>query len=134
MYSKLQFKGLETSHLRSSGVSQQICQMHLRRLFMRLIAIKILHLASRGGRVDSMSAYYTGGLPIESWKPTSVTNVACRERDRPPCCIHTYTVYTHIDGKGRCHTSCDLQDHSMQARKSAGEISTLVLKPVRKDI
>ena len=27
----------------------------------------------------------------------------------------------------------DLQDHSMQARKSAGKISTLDLKPMRKD-
>ena len=44
-----------------------------------------------------------------------------------------YTVYTPIGGKGRCHTSCDLQDHSMQARKSAGERSTLALKPMRKD-
>ena len=44
-----------------------------------------------------------------------------------------YTVYIPIGGKGRCHTSCDLQDHSMQARKSAGERSTLVLKPMRKD-
>ena len=47
--------------------------------------------------------------------------------------IHAYTVYTSIGGKGRCHTSCDLQDHSTQARKSAGEISTLDLKPMRKD-
>ena len=47
--------------------------------------------------------------------------------------IHAYTVYTPIGGKSRCHTSCDLQDHSMQARKSAGEISTLDLKPMRKD-
>ena len=47
--------------------------------------------------------------------------------------IYAYTVYTPIGGKGRCHTSCDLQDHSMQARKSAGEISTLALKPMRKD-
>ena len=44
-----------------------------------------------------------------------------------------YTVYTPIGGKGRCHTSCDLQYHSMQARKSAGERSTLALKPMRKD-
>ena len=66
-------------------------------------------------------------------QPTSVTNVACREHDRPPCRIHAYTVYTPIGGKGRCHTSCDLQDHSTQARKSAGEISTLDLKPMRKD-
>ena len=44
-----------------------------------------------------------------------------------------YTVYTPIGGKGRCHTSCDLQDHSTQARKSAGERSTLALKPMRKD-
>ena len=77
--------------------------------------------AGRGGRVDSMSAYYTGGLPIESQQPTSVRNVACREHDRPPCRIHAYTVYTPIGGKGRCHTSCDLQDHSTQARKSAGD-------------
>ena len=47
--------------------------------------------------------------------------------------LHAYTVYTPIGGKGRCHTSCDLQDHSTQARKSAGEISTLDLKPMRKD-
>ena len=61
------------------------------------------------------------------------TDVVCREHDRPPCHIHAYTVYTPIGGKGRCRTSCDLQDHSMQARKSAGEISTLALKPMRKD-
>ena len=47
--------------------------------------------------------------------------------------VHAYTVYTPIGGKGRCHTSCDLQDHRTQARKSAGEISTLDLKPMRKD-
>ena len=73
------------------------------------------------------------GLPIESRQPTSVTNVACREHDWPPCRIHAYTVYTPIGGKGRCHTRHDLQDHSMQARKSAGKISTLDLKPMRKD-
>ena len=89
--------------------------------------------AGRGGRVDSVSAYYARGLPIESQQPTSVTNVACRERDQPPCCIHAYTVSTPIGGKGRCHTRRDLQDHSTQARKSAGEISTLDLKPMRKD-
>ena len=83
--------------------------------------------------MDSVSAYYAGGLLIESRQPTSVTNVACRECDWPPCCIHTYTVYTPIGGKGRCRTSCDLQDHSTQARKSASEISTLALKPMRKD-
>ena len=83
--------------------------------------------------MESMSAHCAGGLLIESWQPTSVTNVTCRERDRPPCCIHTYIVYTPIGGKGRCHTRCDLQDHSMQARKSAGKISTLDLKPMRKD-
>ena len=44
-----------------------------------------------------------------------------------------YTVYTPIGGKSRCRTSCDLQDHSMQARKSAGKRSTLALKPMRKD-
>ena len=86
--------------------------------------------AGCGGRVDSVSAYYTGGLPIKSWPPTSVTNVACREHDWPPCRIHAYTVYTPIGGKGRCRTSCDLQDHSTQARKSAGKISTLNLKPI----
>ena len=80
-----------------------------------------------------MSAHCAGGLPIESQQPTSVTNVACREHDWPPCRIHAYTVYTPIGGKGRCHTRCDLQDHSMQARKSAGKISTLDLKPMRKD-
>ena len=47
--------------------------------------------------------------------------------------IHAYTVYTPIGGKGRCCTSCDLQNHNMQARKSAGKISTLDLKPMRKD-
>ena len=73
--------------------------------------------ASRGGRVDSGSTYYTGGLPIESQQPTSVTNVACRECDQPPCCIHTYTVYTPIGGKGRCRTSCDLQDHRTASKK-----------------
>ena len=89
--------------------------------------------AGRGSRVESISAHCAGGLPIEYRHPTSVTNVACRERDRPPCCIHTYTVYTPIGGKGRCRTRRDLQDHSMQARKSAGKISTLDLKPMRKD-
>ena len=89
--------------------------------------------AGRGSRVESTSAHCAGGLPIESRQPTSVTNVACREHDRPPCCIHAYTVYTPIGGKGRCHTRHDLQDHSMQARKSAGKISTLDLKPMRKD-
>ena len=44
-----------------------------------------------------------------------------------------YAVYTPIGGKGRCGTSCDLQDHSTQARKSAGERSTLAFKPMRKD-
>ena len=52
---------------------------------------------------------------------------------RLPCCIHTYTVYTSIGGKGKCHTRHDLWDHCTQARKSAGERSTLDLKPVRKD-
>ena len=79
------------------------------------------------------SAPCVGGLPIESRQPTSVTNVACGECDRPPCCIHAYTVYTPIGGKGRCRTRRDLQDHSMQARKSAAKISTLDLKPMRKD-
>ena len=55
------------------------------------------------------------------------------EEPGQPCRIHTYAVYTPIGGKGRCHTSCDFQDHSIQARKSAGEISTLNLKPMRKD-
>ena len=99
--------------------------------------LKQINKASRGGWVDSVSAYYVGGLSIESRQPTSVTNVACRERDRPPCHIHAYTVYTPIGGKGRCCTRCDLQDHSTQARKSAGksagEISTLDLKLMRKD-
>ena len=95
---------------------------------------KLKHVyAGHGGREDSVSTYYAGGLPIKSRQPTSVTNVACRECNWPPCRIHTYTVYTPIGGKGRCHTSCDLQDRSMQTRKSAGEISTLVLKPMRKD-
>ena len=49
------------------------------------------------------------------------------------CPIHAYTVYTSISGKGRCHTTCDLWDHHMQARKSAGKRSTPDLKPVRKD-
>ena len=91
------------------------------------------HIASRGSRVESTSAHCAGGLLIKSRQPTSVTNVACRERDQPPCHIHAYTVYTPIGGKGRCCTRCDLQDHSMQARKSAGKISTLDLKPMRKD-
>ena len=50
-----------------------------------------------------------------------------------PCRIHAYTVYTSIGGKGRCRTRCDLQDHCMQARKSAGERSTPDLKPSRND-
>ena len=47
------------------------------------------------------------------------------EKPAQPCHIHAYTVYTPIGGKGRCRTSCDLQDHSTQARKSAGKIFTL---------
>ena len=89
--------------------------------------------ASHGSRVESTSAHCVGGLLIKARQPTSVTNVACRERDQPPCHIHAYTAYTPIGGKGRCHTRCDLHDHSMQARKSAGKISTLDLKPMRKD-
>ena len=58
---------------------------------------------------------------------------ACGECNRPPCCIHAYTVYTPIGGKGRCRTRHDLRDHRTQARKSAGERSTPDLKPVRKD-
>ena len=50
-----------------------------------------------------------------------------------PCHIHAYTVYTSIGGKGSCRTRRDLQDHHIQARKSAGERSTSDLKPVRKD-
>ena len=49
-----------------------------------------------------------------------------------PCCIHVYTVYTSIGGKGRCHTGCDLRDHRTQARRSAGKRSTPALKPMRK--
>ena len=55
------------------------------------------------------------------------------EEPGQPCRIHAYTVYTPIGGKGRCRTSCNLQDHSTQARKSAGKISTLDLKPMGKD-
>ena len=55
------------------------------------------------------------------------------EKPGQPCHIHAYTVYTPIGGKGRCHTSCDLQDHNMQARKHADEISTLDFKLMRKD-
>ena len=55
------------------------------------------------------------------------------EKPGEPCCIQAYTVYTTIGGKGRCHTSCELQDHSTQAGKSSGKISTLDLKPMRKD-
>ena len=55
------------------------------------------------------------------------------EEPGQPCHIQAYTVYTPIGGKGRCCTSSDLQDHSSQARKSAGEIFTLDLKPMRKD-
>ena len=69
----------------------------------------------------------------KSQQPTSVTKCGMWERDRPPCCIHTYTAYTPIGGKGRCRSRCDPQDHSMQARKSAGKISTLDLKPMRND-
>ena len=39
-----------------------------------------------------MSAHCVGGLPIESQQPTSVTNVACRECDWLPCCIHAYVT------------------------------------------
>ena len=80
--------------------------------------------------MDSVSAYYAGDLLIESRQPISVTNVACRDCNQLPCRIHAYTVYTPIGGKGTRH---DLQDHSMQARKSASKISTLDLKPMRKD-
>ena len=90
-------------------------------------------MADGGSRVETTSAHCAGGLPIESRQPTSVTNVACREHNWLPCRIHAYTVYTPIGGKGRCCTRHDLQDHSMQARKSAGKISTLDLKPMRKD-
>ena len=55
------------------------------------------------------------------------------ERAWPAMPYTLYTVYTPIGGKGRCRTSCDLQDHSTQARKSAGKRSTLALKPMRKD-
>ena len=117
--------------------------IHYRFLILRSLSTLIRHLltkcdkdkgtASCGSRVESTSAHCAGGLPIKSRQPTSVTNMAYRERDWPPCCIHAYTVYTPIGGKGRCHTRCDLQDHSMQARKSAGKISTLDSKPTRKD-
>ena len=48
-------------------------------------AIKKEKLASRGGRVDSVSAYCAGGLSTKSWQPTSATYVACREPDWLPC-------------------------------------------------
>ena len=94
---------------------------------------RLKSIAGRGSQVESTSAQCAGGLPIESGNLPLLQNVACRERDWPPCCIHTYTVYTPIGGKGRCHTRRDLQDHSMQVRKSAGKISSLDLKPMRKD-
>ena len=46
--------------------------------------------------------------------------------------IIPYTMYTSIVRKGRCRTRRDLRDHRMQARKSAGERSTLDVKPMRK--
>ena len=94
---------------------------------------KLVNLAGRGSQVESTSAHCAGGLPIKSGNLPLLQNVACREHDRPPCHIHAYTMYTPIGGKGRCRTRCDLQDHSMRARKSAGKISTLDLKPMRKD-
>ena len=46
------------------------------------------------------------------------------------CMTYTclYSVHLHW-----CHTRCDLMDHCMQARKSAGKRPTLDLKPMRKD-
>ena len=123
-------------------INRPICWCHLGLLYfislntnrvLQSLLISFKRLGGRGSRVESMSAHCAGGLLIESWQPTSVTNMACRERDWLPCHIHAYTVYTPIGGKGRCRTRCDLQDHSMQARKSAGKISTLDLKPMRKD-
>ena len=35
----------------------------------------------RGGRVNKVSTYCAGGLPVDSWHPTSAT---CREHDRLP--------------------------------------------------
>ena len=56
---------------------------------------------------------------------------ACKERNGPPCHIHTYTVYTPIGGKGRCCIRHNVQDHHKQERVQAR--STLDLKPMRKD-
>ena len=42
-------------------------------------------------------------------------------------------LYSVHDYWWKRQVPCDLQDHSTQARKSAGEISTLDLKPMRKD-
>ena len=39
----------------------------------------------------------------------------------------------YSSGKGRCCTKCDLWDHHMQAKKCAGERSTLDFKPMRKE-
>ena len=73
--------------------------------------------ARRGGWVGRASVLWTGDPPFEPSQILPVLSSPCRECKGPPCHIYSYTVYTPIGGKGRCHTRRDLQ-----ARKSAGEI------------
>ena len=74
-------------------------------------------------------------IPTEKGGTTTlVVQIQMHVRGAWPAMPYTlYTVYTPIGGIGRCRTSCDLQDHSKQARKSAGKRSTLALKAMRKD-
>ena len=51
---------------------------------------------------------------------------------RRACCIHAYTVYTPIGGKGRCSTRCDPQVHRMQAIKCVDDRTNLALKPIER--
>ena len=62
---------------------------------------------------------------------TKIAFIQCMwEEPGQPCRIHTYTVYTSIGGKGKCHTRGESEESvvcrwgSMQVRES-----TLVLKP-----
>ena len=71
--------------------------------------------------MDSVSAYYAGGLPIKSWQPTSATYVACREHDQLPC----WLLYS----QQVLHQRWISGIHGTQATKHASEGSTLALKP-----
>ena len=74
-----------------------------------------------GGRVDSVSTYCVGGLPIKSRQPTSATYVACRECDWPPC----WPLYSQQVSHQRWISAI----HGTQVTKHASEGSTLALKP-----